>query len=80
MYILIKSITFYLKALINLFYGNICYHKVLMSYIDYVDHLNEQLSSLKNSRRAFIGHVTSLIYKIHKAIQNLQNTEKVLFV
>ena len=51
-----------------------------MSYIDYVDHLNEQLSSLKNSRRAFIGHVTSLIYKIHKAIQNLQNTEKVLFV
>ena len=51
-----------------------------MSYIDYVDHLNEQLPSLKNSRRAFIGHVTSLIYKIHKAIQNLQNTEKVLFV
>ena len=31
-----------------------------MSYIDYVDHLNEQLSSLKNSRRAFIGHVASL--------------------
>ena len=49
-----------------------------MSYIDDVDHLEEQLSSLKNSRKAFIGHVTRLINKIHEAIDNLENTEKVL--
>ena len=49
-----------------------------MSYIDDVGHLEEQLSSLKNRRKAFIGHVTHLINKIHEAIENLENTEKVL--
>ena len=49
-----------------------------MSYIDDVDPLEEQLSSLKNSRKAFLGHVISLINKIHEAIENLENTEKVL--
>ena len=49
-----------------------------MSYIDDVDHLEEQLSSLKNSRKAFIGHVTRLTNKIHQAIGNLENTEKIL--
>ena len=51
-----------------------------MSYIDNVDDLNEQLWSLKNSRKAFIGHVTRLINKIHEATENLENTEKVLFL
>ena len=36
------------------------------------------MSSLKNSRKAFIGHVTRLINKIHEAIDNLENTEMVL--
>ena len=49
-----------------------------MSYIDDTDHLKEQLSSLKNSSKAFIGHVTRLINKIQEAIENLENTEKVL--
>ena len=48
-----------------------------MSYIDDVHHLEEQLLYLKNSRKAFIGHVTRLINKIHEAIENLGNTEKV---
>ena len=43
-----------------------------MSYIDGVDHLNRQLTSLKNSRNAFIGHVTRLRNKIHEAIENLE--------
>ena len=60
---------------------HIYYHKVLiMSYIDDVDHLEEQLSPLKNSRKAFIGHATCLINKIHEAIENFENTEKVLFL
>ena len=33
---------------------------------------------LKNSRKAFIGQVTSLINKIHGAIEKGENTEKVL--
>ena len=49
-----------------------------MSYIDDVHHLEEQLLYLKNSRKAFIGHVTRLINKIHGAIGNGENTEKVL--
>ena len=49
-----------------------------MSYVDDVDHLEEQLPSLKNSRKAFIGHVTRLINKIHEAKENLENTEKAL--
>ena len=49
-----------------------------MSYTDDFDHLNEQLSSLENCRKAFIGHVTRFINKIHVAIENLENTEKVL--
>ena len=60
---------------------HICYHKVLiMSYIDDVDHLEEQFSPLKNCRKAFIGHATRLINKILEAIENLENTEKVLFL
>ena len=35
-----------------------------MSYIDDVNHLEEQFSSLKNGRKAFIGRVTRLINKI----------------
>ena len=49
-----------------------------MSYVDDVDHLEAQLPSLKNSRKAFIGHVTRLLNKIHEAKENLENTEKVL--
>ena len=49
-----------------------------MSYVDDVDHLEAQLPPLKNSRKAFIGHVTRLINKIHEAKENLENTEKVL--
>ena len=35
---------------------------------------------LKNRRKAFIGHVTRLINKIHESIENLENTEKVLYL
>ena len=62
-----------------------------MTYIDDVNYLNEQLPSLKtwkynyipmlkDSKKAFIGHITRLKLKIQEAIENLENTEKILFL
>ena len=62
------------------------YHEILiMTYIDDVNYLNEQLPSLKtwkynyismlkDRKKAFIGHITRLNLKIQEAIENLENT------